>query len=345
MFAYRLRDYVKRSTNFTLALALVTFIILVWYKVCLSNKAKGPLKIFLLFNSLFVGDFSIIAPRYQNNGKMSIIAAFLLRCTAKFINIILAKALLYQEFPKVRDLTYFALLVLHYAAFSAYHHGLEMAQKDQNTSAKETYLKVMRRNKCRTLIQDTLKGLSKGLNMSSFVLKGLLFSGDNWLYFFFTLSIRGIMSACLKSLVLTYVLRVKSLKLKKVQLNFLYHILPSALLYLSLRLYKHYLEQAGESTLDDADLALMEATDDFDSVDAKLLEANGPSVKQTLRESRLVLIFMIFLVCNRFIRASVRVLKRLMKKGKKNKIKAKEKLLKQQLKAASTTDDDKVKVD
>jgi len=78
-----------------LALALVTFCVLVWYKVCRSNKAKGPLKISLLFNSLLVGDFSIIAPRYQKSGKMTVLAAFLLRCTQKFINIILAKALLY----------------------------------------------------------------------------------------------------------------------------------------------------------------------------------------------------------------------------------------------------------
>ena len=117
-----------------------------------------------------------------------------------------------------------------------------MAAKDQKTSANETYLKVMRRNKCRTLVQDTLKGLSKGLNMSSFVLKGLFFSGDNWLYFFFTLFVRGTMSASLKAFVLAYVLRVKNLKLKKVQLNLLFHIMPSGLLYISLWLYKHYLE-------------------------------------------------------------------------------------------------------
>ena len=91
------------------------------------------------------------------------------------------------------------------------------------------------------LVQDTLKGLSKGLNMSSFVLKGLLFSGDNSLYFFFTLLIKGILSACLKAFVLAYVLRVKRLKLKKMQNNFLYHILPSLILYWTLRLYKAYL--------------------------------------------------------------------------------------------------------
>ena len=111
----------KGTTSLTLLLALATFCLLVWYKVCLSNKAKGPLKIFLLLNSLFVGDFSIIAPRYQSNGKMSTLSAFFLRCTQKFINIILAKTLLYQELPKVRDLMYFGLLIIHYGAFLAYH--------------------------------------------------------------------------------------------------------------------------------------------------------------------------------------------------------------------------------
>ena len=131
-----MRNLVKGATNFNLILAILTFCVLVYYKVMLSNKAKGPLKIFLLFNSLFVGDFSIIAPRYQNNGKMSIITAFCLRCTQKFINIIFAKSLLYQELPKLRDLTYFGLLVLHYIAFSAYHHGLEMSLKDQKALSK-----------------------------------------------------------------------------------------------------------------------------------------------------------------------------------------------------------------
>jgi len=206
----------------------------------------------------------------------------------------------------------------------------------------------MRRNKCRTLVQDTLKGLSKGLNMSSFVLKGLLFSGDNWLYFFFTLFIRGILSACLKAVILTYVLRVKNLKLKKVHINFLYHILPSIVLYWALRLYKAHLEDQSAPILDEADLALMAATDDFDSVDATALAHNAGSskvIRGRLRESTLVLVFMIFFVCNRFIRASIRVLKRLMKKGKKNKIKAKEKALKaSKASVASTTDDDKGKV-
>ena len=96
---------------------------------------------------------------------------------------------------------------------------------------------------------------------------------------------------------------------------------------------------------------LMATTDDFDSVDSKVISSNSPSTMgdkfsvAKLRESLLVLIFMIFFVCNRFIRASTRVLKKLMKKGKKNKIKAKEKANKAApVSIASTTDDDKGKV-
>jgi hypothetical protein len=58
------RQSLKSLVHILFLLSLVTFGILVWYKVCLCNKAKGPLKIFLLFNSLTLSDFSIISPRY-----------------------------------------------------------------------------------------------------------------------------------------------------------------------------------------------------------------------------------------------------------------------------------------
>ena len=51
--------------------------------------------------------------------------------------------------------------------------------------------------------------------MASFVLKGLLLSAGNWQYFLATLLTRGIASATIKAFVLSYVFRVKSLKLKK----------------------------------------------------------------------------------------------------------------------------------
>lgn len=56
------------------------------------------------------------------------------------------------------------------------------------------------------------------------------------------------------------------------------------------------------------------------------------SLKTQMRESSIVTIFLIFMCCNRFVRASTRVLKKLMKKGKKNKIKAQKKALKKEKK-------------
>jgi hypothetical protein len=51
-----------------------------------------------------------------------------------------------------------------------------------------------------------------------------------------------------------------------------------------------------------------------------------------MKNSHLVLVFLIFMCCNRFVRASLRVLKMLMKKGKKNKIKQEKKAVKQERK-------------
>lgn len=160
--------------------------------------------------------------------------------------------MLTRELPKTRDLGYFLLLVLHHLIFLAYHRGRELElealaeeapPKDGGFKSlaikrqKETTMKVLRRNKCRMLFQETLKGLAKGLNMSSFVLKGIFLAQDNALYFLLTLIIRGVLSSIIKSLTLAYVLKVKKLKVKKTQLNLLYHVLPSALLYFTLRLY------------------------------------------------------------------------------------------------------------
>lgn len=89
-----MKTFLRNFTSLNFIMALFTFGILVYYKVCLCSKAKGPLKIFLLFNSLTVSDFAIISPRYQKTGKMSTAAAFMMRVSQKFINIIIAKMLL-----------------------------------------------------------------------------------------------------------------------------------------------------------------------------------------------------------------------------------------------------------
>ena len=54
-----------------------------------------------------------------------------------------------------------------------------------------------------------------------------------------------------------------------------------------------------------------------------------------LRESSLVVVFLIFMTSNRFIRASMRVLKILMKKNKKSKLKLQKRLLKERVVAAA----------
>ena len=82
-----------------------------------------------------------------------------------------------------------------------------------------------------------MKGLAKGLNLSSFVLKGLLFSSDNYLYFLITLITRGTFSALIKAFAMAYVVRIKNLKLKKAKLNLIYHVLPASLLFFLLRIF------------------------------------------------------------------------------------------------------------
>lgn len=224
-----LRSIVKQSKPLCFLLALFTFTILLWYKICMCNKAKGPLKILLLLNSLVISDFSVISPRYQKSGKMSTLYAFFLRVSQKFVNMIVAKTLLLRELPKQRDLLYFALLIIHFIAVTAYYKCRESEHKDP-------LIKRLRRNKCRLMIQETLKGLAKGLNLCSFVIKGLFFLNDD-LYFMITLLTRGIASATIKCLCATYVLRLKKLKPKKVYQNLLYHFLPAALLFISLRYF------------------------------------------------------------------------------------------------------------
>ena len=120
-----------------------------------------------------------------------------------------------------------------------------MLEDDAPPASKkeETFLKKMRRNKGRIMIQETCKGLAKGLNLSSFVLKGLVLSGDNWLYFVLSLMTRGMMSALIKAFSLAYVFRIKNLKLKKCHMNLIYHVLPSLTLFFVLSGVKAWIER------------------------------------------------------------------------------------------------------
>ncbi len=120
----------RNSTTVTFWLAIITFAILLWYKVYLCAKAKGPLKIFLLLNSLAVSDIKIISPRYvKTGGKLSPTISFLLRISGKFVNLIVSKTLLMREIPKARHFTYLSLLILHYLVFSMYYRALQHEAK------------------------------------------------------------------------------------------------------------------------------------------------------------------------------------------------------------------------
>ena len=87
-----------------------------------------------------------------------------------------------------------------------------------------------------------MKGLAKGLNLCSFVIKGLVLIAptsdmNDVTYFLMTLLSRGVLSSLLKCLCSVYILRVKKMKYKKVQVNLIYHVIPTALLFIALKLY------------------------------------------------------------------------------------------------------------
>lgn len=100
--------------------------------------------------------------------------------------------------------------------------------------------------------------------------------------------------------------------------------MPSALLFLSLKAYHSYF-QPFTVTQQDTDAT------SFDFLSSEELKY--------YRSSMVVGVFLIFMCCNRFVRACCRVLKMLLKKGKKNKIKQLKKLAKKeaQCENASTT--------
>ncbi len=127
------RDFISHMINsrqFTFILAIITFAILLWYKVIMCAKAKEPLKVFLLLNSLMGSDIKIISPRYmKTGGKMTPLANFGMRITRKFVNIIVSKTILMREIPKLRHFTYFGLLILHFIAFYLYYRAIELDSK------------------------------------------------------------------------------------------------------------------------------------------------------------------------------------------------------------------------
>ncbi len=116
----------------TFILALITFGILLWYKVIMCAKAKETLKVFLLLNSLMGSDIKIISPRYmKTGGKMTPLANFGMRITRKFVNIIVSKTILMREIPKLRHFTYFSLVIVHFIVFYLYYRAMELESKKE----------------------------------------------------------------------------------------------------------------------------------------------------------------------------------------------------------------------
>jgi hypothetical protein len=130
----RARNYLRsllNSPQFTFILSLITFGILLWYKIIMCTKAKEPVKVFLLLNSLMCSDIKIISPRYiKDGGKLMPLANLGMRITRKFVNIIVSKTVLMREIPKARHFSYFSLLIVHFLAFSLYYRAVEMKNKE-----------------------------------------------------------------------------------------------------------------------------------------------------------------------------------------------------------------------
>ena len=125
------------STQFTFILSLITFCILMWYKIIMCTKAKEPMKVFLLLNSLMCSDIKIISPRYIKDGsKLMPLANLGMRITRKFVNIIVSKTVLMREIPKARHFSYFSLLIIHFLAFSLYYRAVEMKNKEMQKALK-----------------------------------------------------------------------------------------------------------------------------------------------------------------------------------------------------------------
>jgi hypothetical protein len=206
------------------------------------------------------------------------------------------------------------------------------------------------RNKCRIMVQQTLKGLYKGIKMTSFVIKGLLYCGTNPVNFIIPLFVRCVLSQVIRSFCITYILRVKKFKLKRTYMSVLFNVVPSVVLFYSLKLQHSYMHTSPAFDLNflmltDEDMLhdhIMDSPPSHKSDDDDVLFIGGASPHgglfdlSYLRESSLVVVFLIFMTSNRFIRASMRVLKILMKKNKKSKLKLQKRLLKERVVAAAT---------
>lgn len=179
--------------------------------------------------------------------------------------------------------------------------------------------------------------------MTSFVIKGLLYCGKNPVNFIIPLFVRCVLSQVIRSFCITYILRVKKFKLKRTYMSVLFNVMPSVVLFYSLKFQHSYMHTSSAFDLNflmltDEDMLHDQILDQapHKSDDDDVLFIGGATNKgmfdlSYLRESSLVVVFLIFMTSNRFIRASMRVLKILMKKNKKSKLKLQKRLLKEKV--------------
>ena len=95
----------------------------------------------------------------------------------------------------------------------------------------KSFIRKLSTNKVRILLQLTLKGLYKGVKMTGFVLKGLIFCRQNPLMFVVPLFAKSIMSKLTQSACLAYVFKIKKMKYKKSQMSLLFGFFPAFVLF------------------------------------------------------------------------------------------------------------------
>ena len=98
----------------------------------------------------------------------------------------------------------------------------------------KSFVKKIMRNKFRIMIQQTLKGLYKGVKMTSFVIKGILYCGTSPINFIIPLFVRCVLSQVIRSFCITFLLGAKKFKLKRTYMSLLFNVFPSVVLFYAL---------------------------------------------------------------------------------------------------------------
>jgi len=151
---------------------------------------------------------------------MSNATAFWLLLGQKFTSVFIMKVLLFGELPSLRDQQFLALLGIHFLTFCYFHSSLG-----------EPLMRRIRQSQFRIVLQETLKGYGKSINLIGSVRKALKLE-TNVGYFVMVLIIRGSASALFKARTLSLILK-KPMTTKKARRNFYQNTLPSIILYLT----------------------------------------------------------------------------------------------------------------